>query len=177
MDEIIGRMEKLSYICNKKRSALADVGIKHSRTGKILHVVAGVLALLSGTSVSAAITKFVQPTSFSVIGAALAFGAGLISLITSSFFDEKEMQRIAEGLAGFATLRESADLESIRPNLNEKQAYEALKSLFARYNELCARYDRLILSAVKTWPSADTNLDLPRPDKGSAYPPPGIRRT
>jgi hypothetical protein len=150
IDNFAERMEKLSYVSDKKRSALAEAGMRHAKAKRWLQLLAGTLALLSGTTTSAVITKFVSPTHFSAIGAALAFGSGLISIITSNFFGEKDTARISEATAKYGELRELASLESIRPNVTDKQKYETLTKLYRTYSELDARFDHLIMSTLKS---------------------------
>ena len=173
LESLVGRIKKVEYVCNKKRAVLLEVGIKRARAANYYHVAAGVLAIVSGGVVSAAIAKYVSPTLFSIIGAVLAFGSGLVSIITSHFFDEKVTQRIFEGAASYAGLRANAELEALRPNLTEKQAYESVKGLLSKYNDV-VRYDHYIpLSLTKNWPSSEESLDLPVPGMGEAYPPEG----
>jgi hypothetical protein len=170
LEGLIGRMNKIEYVCNKKREVLLEVGLRRAKREKLYHTAAGALAIFSGGSVSAALSNHVSSTFFSIIGAALAFLSGLVSLITTHFFDEKVTQRIFEGAASYAGLRANAQLESVRPNLTEKQAFESLKDLLIKYNDII-RYDVYIpLAVTKNWPSSEVALELPVPGTGDYFP-------
>jgi len=86
-----------------------------------------------------------------VLSACLGFLSGMISLVMTSFFDEKETNRLFEGATRFLSLRDQVELVRLQPNLTEKQAFEALKKLRTDYEKYSAEYDRFILRPSAMW--------------------------
>jgi membrane protein implicated in regulation of membrane protease activity len=72
-----------------KHKALIAAANRRVRWQKILHMASGVLALISGASITAIIVELTSSMSVKVFSAALAFLSGVISLVVTSYFDEK----------------------------------------------------------------------------------------
>jgi hypothetical protein len=164
---ILIRLKKLAYVCNKKRLVLIEQANKRNRRRKLVNIAAGVLALLSGSSVSVALANVLNQTSFSILGAVLAFVSGVLSLITSTYYDDKETRQNSEGAAAYGALRDRAEIEVLHPSPSNKQSYEALKRLWTAYGDISSRYDHLIVASLNTWPSSEASIDLPSPTEES----------
>ena len=144
-------LEALAKRAQSKRARLARAAKRKSILGRSLTLSAGVLALLSAGSITAIITEITSSMTVKVLSACLGFLSGMISLVMTSFFDEKETNRLFEGATRFLSLRDQVELVRLQPNLTEKQAFEALKKLRTDYEKYSAEYDRFILRPSAMW--------------------------
>ena len=106
----------------------------------MLHVLAGVLALISGASVISLIAAVSDELGVKIFAAAIAFASGLTTLVISSYFDQKETVNILEGASHFLALRDEANVTITRPNLTPAQEYETLDKLRREYDDYTAQY-------------------------------------
>ena len=107
---------------------------------KALHVIAGVLALISGASITSLIAAVSDELAIKIFAAAIAFASGLTTLIISSYFDQKETLNLLEGASHFLTIRDEANVTITRPNLTPLEAYELLDKLRREYDDYTMRY-------------------------------------
>jgi hypothetical protein len=141
-------LQGLAGSCAGKRQALVARAHKGTRWRKALNITAGVLALFSAASMTAVVAELTSSFGVKVVSAVVAFLSGITTLLVSSFFDEKEMQKAQEGAAKFLALRDQALLAARKPDMTEKLAFAELTRLLRSYNTLSAEYDRLISSWV-----------------------------
>jgi hypothetical protein len=80
-----------------------------------------------------------------VFSALVAFLSGIITLVLSTYFDEKETIHIFEGASAFLRLRDQADLVLSRPDTSDEEAYTSLERLTEAYARHSAEYDHFIL--------------------------------
>jgi hypothetical protein len=137
-------LARLAEVCQEKRARLGRVASRRSDWRRALHVTSGVLALISAASITAVIAQLTNSLVVKVFSAVVAFLSGLITLVISAYFDEKETMKIFEGSNKFLSLRDQADLVRDRDDVTEKQAFAALEKLRVSYASYCAEYDHYL---------------------------------
>jgi hypothetical protein len=139
-DTSFERLRKLANACDAKWELLGRSAYRRIFWAKVLHVLAGVLALISGASVISLIAAVSDELGVKIFAAAIAFASGLTTLVISSYFDQKETVNILEGASHFLALRDEANVTITRPNLTPAQAYETLDKLRREYDDYTAQY-------------------------------------
>ena len=134
----------LAQICAVKRAALAEAAGRRSAWRRGLHLTSGVLALLSGAGITSVIADLTSSMTVKVLSAVVAFVSGIITLLITAYFDEKETAKIYDGSAKFLALRDQAMLAPNRPDITEKQAFAALEKLRAEHARHSLEFDRFI---------------------------------
>jgi len=133
----------LAAAAHNKRERLLQVGTARRHRRQHLHVLAGLMALLSA-SITAVLTKISpSPAVVQIIPAVIALLSGTLTLITSTYFDEKETADVFEGCGRFLSLRSEADLIRHKRGVTEAQAFRALETLGREYVVLSSKYDHL----------------------------------
>ena len=132
----------LGYACDVKRGALLSRGGKQARLYTHLHVIAGVMALLSGAAMTGVYTELLNGIGVKVISAVLVFSSGLVSLITNNYANSHEREAMFSGAAAFLELRERADLEAERVHATAAQLHSSVSKLRMEYTALSQKYDR-----------------------------------
>ena len=139
----VARVElgKLAAKCHHKRTALYDAANRRAQRRKMLHFTAGILALMSGGSITAVITVYANSTGMKVVSAVLAFVSGSITLLLDGFYDVSETQQMFSGASKFMLIRERIDIERRRPTLTDAKAFDRLSKFAAEYAEISQRYE------------------------------------
>jgi len=112
--------------------------------GRILHVTAGIFALLSAASITTVLTELTNSLTVKITSVGLSFVSGIITLLMSSLFNDKETRHLFEGAAKFMILRNQARLIIQRPDLTEAKAYAELMKLDYEYQRESTEFDRFI---------------------------------
>src|ERR1700730_14411004 len=110
---------------------LARFAHRHLFMRRTLHVASGVLALLSGSTITAVATKALSPDVWQIVSAATAFLSGVSTLLVSGFFTDKDSQAMLELAGKFLSLREDGSIIIQRPGRTE----DALCRDFERLSE------------------------------------------
>ena len=116
----------------RKRRLLLAQASRRSRLRRLLHVTAGILALLSATSITAIITELTNSMAVKVFSAVVAFISGVISLVITNYVDEKDTWKMFESAAGFISVRSKAELLLTKPNVTGTE----LRKLQEEYAEM-----------------------------------------
>lgn len=136
--------EQLASNCDRKRRMLLFVGHYRIKWKKILSIISGTMALCSAASMTAVFTDITSSFYVKLISAIIAFLAGFITIIMSTFFDENETIEIFSCASKFLSIRERAMLMKHRPNVDGDGAFAALEDLRALYADNCASSDRFV---------------------------------
>src|SRR3974377_1300867 len=137
----VADLETVAEACRGKATTLLFFANQRTTVRKFLNIAAGVLALFSAASITAVIAELTSSFGVKVVAASVAFLSGIITLVVSSFFDEREIQKAHEGAAKFMSLRDQAHLATRRPDISEKQAFAELSNLVKLYNSISGEYD------------------------------------
>ncbi len=124
----------------RKRRLLLAQASRRSRLRRLLHVTAGILALLSATSITAIITELTNSMAVKVFSAVVAFISGVISLVITNYVDEKDTWKMFESAAGFISVRSKAELLLTKPNVTGTE----LRKLQEEYEKCSTAVDSLI---------------------------------
>ena len=113
----------------------------HSR----LNILSGILALVSGGSIVAALSKLVHDqTALQVISIVLSIASGVMSLFLTKLFDQKAISEMYDLAGTFADIRERATIEKIRPANTEEKKFDKLVKLKADYVKATAKSDKYL---------------------------------
>jgi hypothetical protein len=132
------------------RSARRQVLI--SRT---LHVSSGILALLSGSAITAVAAKVLSPDVWQVVSAATAFLSGVSTLLVSGFFSDKDSQAMLQLAGKFLSLREEGSIIIQRPGQSEQ-------AVFKDFERLSEGYQRVSRDAARFIPVKEGAILPPR---------------
>jgi hypothetical protein len=136
--------DELIVLASKKRDQLM-VGAQRKRTWRrALIFGSGVLALISGGSITAVISNWTDSSTVKILSAGLAFLSGFTSLLLGAFFDDKEIQKMYDGAGKFLALRNRVKSAGSKPQMTEKAAHESLTKLQEEYAKLSQEYDQFI---------------------------------
>jgi hypothetical protein len=149
MADPITELKRVAQVANIKRQALAEVAQHRTRMAKALHLGAGICALVSAGSITAIIADVTSSLGVKVVSACLSFASGVITLVFTNYYDEKETRQIYDGAAKFHHIRERADLARGRPETTEKQAFADLIKIRAEYREYSSELDRFLSRRIK----------------------------
>lgn len=127
-----------------KREALLKLAHRAERNRRVLLIIAGIMALLSGASMTAIFVELVSSTAVKVSTAVLTFGAGLINLLTNAEIIGGNYKEMYKGASEFLMLRDAVRLEGVRMEQKGLLDPGSLKKLNEKYGQLSGTYDRYI---------------------------------
>jgi hypothetical protein len=129
---------ELNKDAHKNSVALVSRARRIVTTRRSLHVISGILALLSGSAITAIATKALSATTWQAVSAAVAFLSGIITLVASTFLADREVQQMFELAGRFLGIREDGSSALQQPNATDTAMYEAYLSLNERYKKAAA---------------------------------------
>jgi hypothetical protein len=138
------QLRELAEDSQRKRKRLLSKATDRTRLRRILHVTAGVLALLSAASITSIIAELTNSMAVKIFSAALAFISGVITLLISTYMEERETLRMFEGAAGFMSIRDKATISADEAGVTESKAYTELRKLREEYGKCSKEFDPLI---------------------------------
>lgn len=115
--------------------ALVDRARRAAALSRTLHIVSGILALISGSTITAIATKVLSADSWQAVSAGIAFLSGISTLLTTTFFQDREIRQIYELAGKFLAIREEGSAALQRPRSTDDDIYQAFLSLSERYSE------------------------------------------
>ena len=150
----------ISRLSREKRKLLIGEFRKRGRRKKKMQVATGVLSLISGGAASALFLPAMDLVGVKAFAAVVAFASGLISIISHTYFDDKETAKISEAAGAFGELRNRADIF-----LNSsKRDFDEIDSIFRKLLEhqttLQEKFDGLIEFEIVEKISAEILTDL-----------------
>lgn len=131
-------------IANQKRLSLWKKAQFRSGRRKSINVASGCLALISGGSAAALLIPVANLISLKLMTAGLAFISGTISLITNTFFDDRETSQIYEGAGAYGELRDRVGVILNKPGLTAAEAHTAYERFTDQSSKLAKDYDQLL---------------------------------
>lgn len=143
---VLTSIRYIREVSHEKRVLLMTKAQKRVGRKKAIYVISGSLALLSGGTASALVAPAADFIGVKIMAAALAFVSGVISLVTTAFFDEKETAKMNEGGGRYGELRDRADV--------------ILNSRVRKVTELDASYGRLSEQQSKLQQEFDQWIDI-----------------
>jgi hypothetical protein len=143
---VLTSIEYIRSVAHEKRLLLLKQAQSRVNTKKYIYVLSGSLALISGGAASALVAPAADVIGVKLVAAGLAFISGVIALVTSAFFDEKETAKINEGAGRYGELRDRSDV--------------VLNSRVRKVAELDAIFDRLTAQQSKLQQDFDQWIDV-----------------
>ena len=101
------------------------------------------MALISGASVTTLFGSSFDSATIKIFAAAAAFVSGIVSLVSSIYFDSKETAKISEVAGKFLALRERCRCLILDGNAMGNHGLSELKTLnkdYADYSEIADRF-------------------------------------
>lgn len=141
---VLRNIENLREVANEKREMLLATSQGRSRKRRGIYVASGVLALLSGGSCAALIAPVTDLIGVKILSALFALTSGVISLVTTAYYDDKETGQINEGAGRYGDLRDQADVARSNPSLRLAEAHAAFAELTKQQSKLNSTYDQWI---------------------------------
>ena len=115
--------------------ALVDRARRTVTLSRTLHIVSGILALVSGSAITAIATKVLSADSWQAVSAGVAFLSGIVTLLTTTFFQDREIRQMYELAGKFLAIREEGSAALQRPGSTNDDIYKAFVSLSERYSK------------------------------------------
>jgi hypothetical protein len=135
------RLGMLAESAHNRNQELIDIATFRRGFRQLLHVSAGIMALFAGT-ISVAISSGSPSTNTAqLISAVIAFLSGIITLLASTYFDEKETATIFDGAPKFLSLGNKCDSARENYNMTESELFATLETLQALHVELSNTYN------------------------------------
>jgi hypothetical protein len=142
------QIESIRDLANEKRLILCAEANARRQRHKRISFASGVLALISGGSAAALLAPMGNFLELKVLSAALALSSGAISLLNTTFYDDKETARMYAGSSSYGDLRARIDVILSRPALTVAEAYRAYERFVDQSSKLNKEHDQLINPAA-----------------------------
>lgn len=151
MDDIISDLERLENNAEAKRKTLIFLAYRDNKRRGFLSIVSGILSRLSALLMSSFIVKIFS--SVIILGAAFAFAVfgGVIAILSSVLYKEKEIRTVYKGASDFLRLREEigyvlstksqTNSEQLKNNLLQyKEDYVRISEVYGQYCDVIAKH-------------------------------------
>jgi hypothetical protein len=129
---------------NQKRIGLWHVVDRRIKWEKFLRVLSGVMALVSGASVTALIGATFDTTIVKIFAAAVAFASGVLGLVSSIYYDSKETAQILDIGGQFLRLRERCRVLVVNGTVTEDRGADEHNVANKEYEDYTAASDRFL---------------------------------
>ncbi|GAB4019586.1 hypothetical protein GCM10028808_57750 [Spirosoma migulaei] len=136
--------ERLIHNSSLKREELLNIAAKRARRRKYYNVAAGTLSLFAAATITSIITDLTYTLAAKLFAAILSTASAIISLLLSVEPKDSEISDCYAGATRYLTLRERANLNLLRPEINPAQTLQTLEELQSIYTDLDMRYMGLI---------------------------------
>jgi hypothetical protein len=135
-------LERLTVNAGMRREDLLQSGLDRSRRRKQLTILAGVMALTSGATIAALLTRLFGSDGMQAIAAVVALASGTISLVVTAYYADDEIVGRLAGASKYLALRDAVFRLAIDPDGTDKQKRKGLEVLQAEYTNLDATYSK-----------------------------------
>ena len=143
--DVLASIIALRDTCWQKRMMLWNRAARRQQWQRALHLASGIITLVSGGSVAALLATISGAENLKLIGAIVAFLAGVLSLIVTTYFDVKETQKMFEGASNYGILRDRlVSLVDGVSELSRKTALERLGKIREDAGKAMLQYDPLL---------------------------------
>lgn len=140
--ELISEIERLTANATGKREDLLRSGLKRSGRRKALTVAAGILALTSAGTITAAVTRVFGSSGMQLLAALAAGISGTVSLFITSYYADDAILTMLLGSAKYLALRENVYRLVIEPKISDSDRFKRLADFQAEYARLDEIYSR-----------------------------------
>src|SRR3954453_12561978 len=100
-------LERLTINAGMRREDLLESGLDRSRRRKQLTILAGVMALTSGATIAALLTKLFGSDGMQALAAVIALASGTISLVVTAYYADDEIVGRLAGASKYLALRDA----------------------------------------------------------------------
>jgi hypothetical protein len=138
------KIEDIRVAARFKGELLLAQARKRSRIRKALNLCFGLIALLSGASITAIISDLVSSFALKALSAAGALFSGAGSLLLTAYFDEEETNRMFVAASQFLALESKATVEKDHPGLDRLQAHMLTSRLMDEFIKASRDTDRYL---------------------------------
>jgi hypothetical protein len=134
----------MAYNCEVCCDKLIKRAFRSDRLQRHLQVASGLMALISGLCTTAVFTELLGGVLLKIIAALLAFVSGALTLILTSYLNQKESDDMFEGYGLYIKLRDKFWMASINTKVPEEEQQVAWLKYSQEFADLSARYGRYI---------------------------------
>jgi Zn-dependent protease with chaperone function len=163
-------IELLLENTSRKREALRDEASAKRRYRRLLSAASGILAFLSGASILSLLSTYLQNSDAAkVVAALLAFLSTFVTILTQTFFDDKETLKMWQGAAEFLALREKIlDTMANYKDMTDKTAQKAIADVRKEYVKTSTKYEAEIPEEglSRRFPASGRTIIVPKTGTG-----------
>lgn len=161
-EKLESELERIGSNVAKKREILLEIAHSRSRRKKSLTLTSGILALLSASAITTTLFTLFGNQGLQILAALTSAGAGILSLIISSYKDD-EIQKMFAGSSAYLALRENLTDIQLEPDLSAKELFMRIQTAKHEYAELDLLYSQFFIHSKKnaTFNEAIDNETLP----------------
>jgi hypothetical protein len=163
MTNLVPAIKDVADRANQKRIALWYIADSRLKWERFFRVLSGVMALISGASVTTLFGNASDSTTTKIFAASVAFVSGVVSLVSSIYFDSKETAKICEVTGKFLALRERSRcliLHDIATGTHGMSELKTLNKDYADYSEIVDRFLRPGFNAKFKIPNPSITWDI-----------------
>jgi hypothetical protein len=139
-------IEQLLENASRKRRALRDEAFYKRSRRRFLSVASGLLAFASGASILSVLGAFL-PNSDAVklVAALFAFMSTLVTIVSQTYFDDREILKMFEGAAEFHAISDKIEqILSAANDLTDKAVQKAIADVRKEYRNATKKYDDVV---------------------------------
>ena len=157
MANVDSDIKKIAENADQKRTALWILAERKLRWERRLRILSGIMALVSGASITTLFGKFTNELLTQIFSAVVALLAGILTLVASIHFDIREIVRMYEAMSKFQKIRNSAILIVRSMDGNQPPPSKVIEDLMKEYGDLSAASDQFLppgfIESLKISPS------------------------
>jgi hypothetical protein len=141
-------LTSIREFANGKRQILWSGAGARAHRRRMIGFSSGVIALVSGGSAAALLVPIANLMGVKIVSATLAFASGIITLLSASFYDDKETARMYVAAAAYGDLRDRISVVLNKPDLTLAEAHRAYVRFTEQSSKLSKDHDQLIGQAA-----------------------------
>lgn len=149
--ELFTQVKRLVINCTRKREILLIIAHRKSKLKKNLTVLSGILSLLSATTITAVLVKYVGEQSLQIFAALTAAVAGITSLLITTYFIDDEISQHFDGSSKYLSLRERTYRLVYTPNITDSELFDNLVVMQDEYASLDETYSKWTKITLKKY--------------------------
>jgi hypothetical protein len=128
-------LETLKDAIDIRRASLLKNAEARRRGKRNVAIACGVIALLSGTGMTAVLSPALDSASLKIVSAILAFLSGLLNIVLTNLFDDKETRRMDDGAGQLL----AAQLQIEYFLLSRDMAPQQIQEFYGKISDTCVK--------------------------------------
>ncbi len=135
-------IQQLLEDASRKRLSLRDEAFHKRNLRRLLSVLSGLLAFISGASMLSVLAAFLPNSDAVKLTAALfAFMSTLVTILSQTYFDDREILKMFEGSSEFLAIRDKLEqILSASKDFTDKAVQKAIADVRKEYVAASKKY-------------------------------------